>query len=174
MSDRRDLIAQRRAGNITGEKGLEESFGRNALEKMGWQDGKGVGKRSKGIAAPLKVKRLREDAGLGRDTEEGVTDAWIENVTGFSAVLSKLGSTFNKPKEEEEQKTEAVKPELKSVGVISQKRLRAKNLSSFSREDLAAIMGGTASGSGEAEKKRADEAPRETAFGGMFVKAKQL
>jgi hypothetical protein len=171
MSDRRDVIAQRRAGNIGGEKGLEESFGRNALEKMGWEDGKGVGKRSKGIAAPLKVKRLREDAGLGRDREEGVTDAWIENVTGFSAVLSKLGTAFNKPDDGEKAVEAEVMPELKSIGVISQKRLRAKNLRSFSREDLTAIMGGIPCET--VEKKKPEEGPQETAFGGMFVKAKQ-
>ncbi len=171
MTDRRDLIAQRRAGNIDGEKALQDSFGRSALEKMGWQDGSGVGKRE-GVTAPLKVKRLRQDAGLGRSNEEGVTDAWIENVTGFSDVLSKLGAAFNQPKVKEEGAKEAEKKkELKSVGVVSQKRLKAKNMRSFSRADLTAIMGGTPCGEPEVVKKEEPEV-QETAFGGMFVKAK--
>ena len=202
MSDRRDRndrIAQRRAGNIEGEKFGSGSFGQRALETMGWSEGRGVGVRE-GRTDPLKVKRLREGGGLGAGRDEVPSDAWIESVSGYEQVLSKLNKTFNEVVEEEEgegdndrsggseeekkkkkkkskKKSKKEKKDKKgetktetvvkqSVGVISQKRLRAKNMQSFSREDLAAIMGGTIT-----VVKEEVKVVEEPIFNGMFVKA---
>ncbi len=193
-------------------------FMQKALEMMGWNEGSGVGKTNTGVAEPLKVKRLKADAGLGRSDEAFVSDAWIENVTGFSAVLSKLNAQFAVIKKEEEagnldaessessssvEKTKDKKKKdkkkdkkkekkkskkkdkkkrekrekssapvdggsvVKSVGVISQKRLRAKNMHSFSHEDLQAIMG-------KAVDEKKEEKPvivAEEIYSGMFVRA---
>jgi hypothetical protein len=199
-SDRRDLIAQRRAGNIGGEKMLEQdSFGKKALELMGWEEGLGVGRSGKGVAEPLKVKRLKTDAGLGM-TDEIVSDAWIENVTGFSAVLTKLNATFAKKvvvEVEEEEKEEDSKKKKKKkkkkskkskkdsssskeaaedvvvrgAGVISQKRLRAKNMHSFSHEDLQAILGKSLDESKPVQQTTV--VVTEEIYSGMFVRAKK-
>jgi hypothetical protein len=199
VSDRRDRIAQRRAGNIGGERLLEQdSFGKKALSMMGWEEGSGVGKMNKGVSEPLKVKRLKTDAGLGM-TDEIVSDAWIENVTGFSEVLNKLNARFGKKEEEQvpveeggEKKSKKEKKKekkdkkkekkkkkrnedagespslsVKSVGVISHKRLRAKNIHSFSHEDLQAIMGKSV----EEKKPEQVAVAAEEIYSGMFVRA---
>jgi hypothetical protein len=191
-TDRRDRIAQRRAGNIGGEKFEQGSFGRKALEFMGWEEGNGVGRTNKGVVEPLKVKRLKADAGLGA-TDEIVSDAWIENVTGFSSVLAKLNAQFGKKEDDvmEVEKQEEEKDEkkskkkskkkkskkkskkkresspVKSVGVISHKRLKAKNMRSFSHEDLQAIMGKSL----EEKKPEPQAVVVEEIYSGMFVRA---
>ena len=184
-----------------------DSFGFRHLEAMGWQQGRGIGAKQQGTTAALSVKKLKADRGLQGRADERVSDAWIANVTGFAGVLAKLNARYAEPardataheqdageddkkskkkkkkRKKEKEKEEAAEPvpvrTIKTTSVVSQKRFRAKNMRSFSTEDLQAIMGGTKAvldhkkdnASGDDNNANAKEKEPETVYEGMFVKA---
>lgn len=90
----------------------------------------------------LQVKKRAEGKGLG-DGGERTSNRWVANVTGYAGVLAKLNAQYadTTPVVKQEPGVEA--PELFSqMGVMYEKRLRQKDLRTYSAEDLTAIMGG--------------------------------
>lgn len=51
-------------------------FARKQLEKYGWTDGKGLGKKEDGISEPLKPKLKRSITGVGYDPAKDFTEHW--------------------------------------------------------------------------------------------------
>ena len=46
-------------------KKVKSKFGEKIMQAMGWEDGKGLGKKMDGLNEPIQVTRREEGAGLG-------------------------------------------------------------------------------------------------------------
>lgn len=74
------------------------AFARKQLEKMGWTEGTGLGKKRDGITTHVKVKKREEKAGLGIEKvaseKRAAGEQWWKDSLG--ATLAKLGSKQKK------------------------------------------------------------------------------
>lgn len=69
-----------------------QSFAKRQLEKMGWTEGTGLGKRRDGLVEHVKIKQREDEMGLGREKAlaKEVADVWWkESVGGTLARLQK-------------------------------------------------------------------------------------
>jgi Pin2-interacting protein X1 len=70
------------------------------LEKMGWSEGEGLGKRGDGIKTHIKAKRREDQAGLGTEQhareKAAAADEWWKDSVGDT--LAKLSSKKGKKK----------------------------------------------------------------------------
>ncbi|KAG5898520.1 hypothetical protein JTB14_038473 [Gonioctena quinquepunctata] len=60
-------------------------FARKELEKYGWTEGKGLGKKENGISKPLKPKLKFDNSGVGHDVGEQFTNNWWEKLFNSAA-----------------------------------------------------------------------------------------
>lgn len=68
--ERKERKRQRATGNVEGERYMQnatQSFAYKSLQKMGWQEGAGLGAQNGGVKHALKVKKRKEGAGLGKE-----------------------------------------------------------------------------------------------------------
>jgi Pin2-interacting protein X1 len=88
---------------------VSSSFAKRHLEKMGWKEGTGLGKRRDGMVDHIKIKQREEEMGLGREKElaKAVGDVWWkDSVGGTLARLQsmKKGDKKKKKKDKSEKK----------------------------------------------------------------------
>ena len=83
-----------------------QSFAKRQLEKMGWSEGTGLGKRRDGRSEHVKIKQREDEVGLGREKEKAKEMAnqwWSDSVGGTLARLQqqkkKKGDKRGKKKE---------------------------------------------------------------------------
>lgn len=60
-------------------------FARKQLEKYGWSEGKGLGRKEDGISTAIKPKLKFDNAGVGHDASEQFTNNWWERVFNSAA-----------------------------------------------------------------------------------------
>ncbi|CAH1135856.1 unnamed protein product [Ceutorhynchus assimilis] len=60
-------------------------FAKKQLEKYGWSEGKGLGRKEDGISAPLKAQVKLDNLGVGYDVGEEFTNKWWERVYNSAA-----------------------------------------------------------------------------------------
>jgi hypothetical protein len=119
----------------------DTKFGVQSLKKLGWEEGKGLGIQQQGSSAPIKVKRLTDGKGLGSNKER-TSDRWVANVTGYASVLQKLNAQYAAPAEAPAAAESAAQADFSQMGVMYKKRLKHKDMRSYSSTDLTAILGG--------------------------------
>ncbi|KAJ1957501.1 hypothetical protein IWQ62_005072 [Dispira parvispora] len=76
----------------------KSNFGFRLLQKMGWKEGKGLGAKEDGITKHLGVAKKRDNLGVGAD--HNTAENWLENTTGYSALLERLNQTVSDTKSE--------------------------------------------------------------------------
>jgi Pin2-interacting protein X1 len=112
------------------------SFARKQLERMGWTEGTGLGKRRDGMATHIKVQRRSdEQGGLGKTqlSEAAMlvgTHDWWKN--SLEATLSQL-SALNNPSSSSKKKDKKKKKD---------KTKKEKKLKIYTDEELFAATGG--------------------------------
>lgn len=120
------------------------NFGVRMLEKLGWSEGKGLGKREDGMSAPILPKMKQDSEGFGYAGEKD--DHWTQHDQDFNQLLKSL----NGGPEEEEGMDEVDLAKMKSLEEKSKnsrarvhykKFTRGKDLSRASEKDLANIFG---------------------------------
>ncbi|KAL3942215.1 MAG: hypothetical protein SGBAC_003562 [Bacillariaceae sp.] len=98
--------------NEAASEGVTSKFARRHLEKLGWTEGTGLGKRRSGITTHIKVKkRADEQGGIGKsavDDNLKIGNEWWKDSTGD--VLAKLaGSKKTKSKKKDKKGKEKKK-----------------------------------------------------------------
>ncbi|CAJ1955137.1 unnamed protein product [Cylindrotheca closterium] len=92
--------------NESASEGVTSKFARRHLEKLGWTEGTGLGKRRSGITTHIKVqKRADEQGGLGKsvvDENLKIGSEWWKSSTGD--VLAKLASNKKKKSKKKDKK----------------------------------------------------------------------
>jgi len=92
--------------NEAASEGVTSKFARRHLEKLGWTEGTGLGKRRSGITTHIKVeKRADEKGGLGKSTVDEnlkIGSEWWKSSTGD--VLAKLSSKKKKKSKKKDKK----------------------------------------------------------------------
>lgn len=131
----------------------KDGFGFRMLQKMGWNEDKGLGKKEDGMIEALKTKKRDEALGLGVQQDSAGLAGWNRSVSSFNDVLMLLNANYKtasstsldeKCELVDENATLAKKSEkTKIVGVKPKykKFSSAKDLSSKSMQDMAAVLG---------------------------------
>ena len=71
--------------NFSKEK-VSSDFGEKIMKKMGWTEGEGLGKTSKGQTEPIQVRKRKENLGLGAEvTRSKWSDNWWEDLFNSTA-----------------------------------------------------------------------------------------
>lgn len=166
-------------------KNDKSKFGLRMLQKMGWTEGKGLGKNEDGVSEHVKVSKKSNNLGLGATRDQTGAAGWASTAVSFNGVLETLakayGTAHNSSDKKSKKKKKKSKKEKKrkrgeggnrstSDGSTSSgsdlesngsgtasanaqgahscpsraRRVRSKDVKSFSTEDLRAILGKSA------------------------------
>jgi len=136
-------------------------FGQKMLSKMGWSEGQGLGKNGQGNNLHLRaIRRTEETQGIGVKIDSTGSDGWEQTNTNFQSILNSLQQNHGtiipndndddkkkkkKSKKEKRKKRDLILAQNKVTAGHSKKWRNAKDLSTKSREDIAAIFGTTVS-----------------------------
>ena len=129
------------------------NVGSKLLQKMGWKEGEGVGKRNKSNTTSLRALKRQEGLGLGakKDSEGGNS----ESANHFASVLANLQAHHNptttttttttkdKPPKKKKSKTKKQKLTLPQNKVTAghARKMRQAKFGKKSAEDMACIFG---------------------------------
>ncbi|VDP58403.1 unnamed protein product [Schistosoma mattheei] len=113
------------------------NFGRKMLEKYGWSPGKGLGKNSNGIKAPIKASIQKGTRGLGMKSDFCLG---IRQINEYASLLRKLNNSHSSS-----DKTNAISECLPTSGRKGMKTLRSKDASKYDPQDLSIVLGHTQS-----------------------------
>lgn len=144
----------------------KSSFGQRMLLKMGWKEGKGLGKNEEGTNTNLRAVKREEGLGIGAKTDLFGDDGFSKTSKNFHGVLATLHAEHGAPvnavnngsdknnKKESSKKAKKNRKQKKSKEegtlTLSQTKVTAgharkmresKDLSKKSKEDMAAIFG---------------------------------
>jgi len=146
----------------------QSGFGYRLLTKMGWAEGNGLGKQKQGSLDVIAVSKRSDSLGLGAIRDQMGNHAWSETSSSYQTLLDQLRGKYStknnstealpndapadsetkaqksvvKKKEEEGTETKQTGERKIVTKVLSHhKVLKSKNVSLYSQEDLAAILG---------------------------------
>mmetsp|Transcript_37153 Transcript_37153/g.54656 ORF Transcript_37153/g.54656 Transcript_37153/m.54656 type:complete len:215 (+) Transcript_37153:87-731(+) len=137
----------------------KSAFGQRMLRKMGWTDGNGLGKEQQGAVTHLRgVRRSEEALGIGAETDLHGSSGWTESRNNFQSVLATLQATHavsnssdsssdssskksKKSKKKKREKNSLTLAQNKVAAGHAAKMRSAKDLSTKTNEDMAAIFG---------------------------------
>ncbi|XP_018651048.1 hypothetical protein Smp_010140.1 [Schistosoma mansoni] len=105
------------------------------LEKYGWAPGKGLGKNSNGIKAPIKASTQKGTRGLGMKSDFGLG---IRQIDEYASLLRKLNNSHNSS-----DKTNPISEYLPMSWRSGMKTLEAKDASKYGQQDLSIVLGHT-------------------------------
>lgn len=148
---------QPRAAPVYNDSG---NFGVRMLEKLGWSEGKGLGKREDGMSAPILPKMKQDAEGFGYAGEKD--DHWTQHDQDFNQLLKSLnGEEAPAVDEVDMAKMKSLEEKSKNsrARVHYKKFTRGKDLSRASEKDLANIFG----------KKTLEEVKNQTVAGDVAV-----
>ncbi|XP_058449930.1 G patch domain-containing protein 4 [Malaya genurostris] len=118
------------------------NFGVRMLEKLGWSEGKGLGKKEDGMAAPILPKLKQDSEGFGYAGEKD--NHWTQHDQDFNQLLKSLNGEDGTTEDQGELariKSLEEKSKNSRARVHYKKFTRGKDLSRASAKDLANIFG---------------------------------
>lgn len=75
-------------------KNDKSNFGLRMLQKMGWTEGKGLGKNEDGIAENVKVAKKSNNLGLGATLDSTGSAGWNSTAMNFNSLLEGLTKAY--------------------------------------------------------------------------------
>lgn len=108
----------------------KDKFGYKLLQKMGWEEGKGLGLNEDGSLHHLKVKIKKDQRGLGCVNDYDNT--WIKHADGFDSLLKSLKVDQGTVEKTEKKKSRKEKKERKEG-----KDKKSKRKEKSKREEVA-------------------------------------
>lgn len=143
----------------------KSAFGQRMLLKMGWSEGKGLGKHKQGTKNNLRAIRREDGLGIGAKTDTFGDDGFSQTSKNFHGVLASLHAEHGNKKQKRSKKEKKSKRKKSSESnnnsdsnsnsndnnlTLSQNKVTAgharkmresKDLTKKSKEDMAAIFG---------------------------------
>ncbi|XP_070566254.1 PIN2/TERF1-interacting telomerase inhibitor 1-like [Ptychodera flava] len=122
-----------------------DKFGQRMLQKMGWKPGRGLGANQHGRTEHVKIVKKDDNLGLGANHRS--EDNWLANQDDFNSLLAQLNQTYGNDTTEKKESSNADTTSLEEISKRSKKRVhykkftRGKDLSVYSKKDLACIIG---------------------------------
>lgn len=120
-------------------KNDSSKFGTKMLEKMGWKDGGGLGKKEQGRNDNIKLKANYSGKGLG--CESSYDDTWVAHHDDFANLLHTLNEKKDDGGEGDADKNDVVASEKSKKSRSRVRYRRFKELSEYSEEDKCAVFG---------------------------------
>eukprot|EP00038_Savillea_parva_P002030 m.109926 g.109926 ORF g.109926 m.109926 type:complete len:347 (+) comp10702_c0_seq2:78-1118(+) len=129
----------------------KSKYGHRMLEKMGWSDGNGLGKKGNGITSHIKVRTKNNALGVGASNRD-VDYAWLDTQDTFNSLLKDLneacgcadGSIPEGPPPDSVLKDSKKNRKRGARLAMFESRFRkGKDLSMMKADDLACILGGS-------------------------------
>lgn len=115
----------------------KSKFGYRMLQKMGWNEGKGLGVKEDGVTQHVRVKKKNTNTGIG--AEKSAAKLWEKPgqvAGGLNDVLARLSAVHT-------PNTVAKKERVAKKGRgYFERRAHGKNVSGYSDDALAEIFGG--------------------------------
>jgi Pin2-interacting protein X1 len=132
-------------------EGVTSKFARRQLEKLGWKEGEGLGKRRDGMSTHIKVKRRAdEQGGIGTLSSDSVVEQlqigndWWKHSVGDT--LAKLAAKAKSSKQKKKKKTSKSKKGEDEEDDSKRKRKKDKKDNSkkrlFTDDELFLATGG--------------------------------
>jgi len=118
----------------------KNKFGMKMMMKMGWSEGKGLGKNEDGRADYIKTQANTTKSGLGADLD--TSKNWLANSSDFNNVLAALNAKYSSNKQDASE-TQQQQPSKPKHLISATKRQKAKCVNNYKKEDIAAILGHT-------------------------------
>lgn len=118
-------------------------FGYRMLQKMGWEEGKGLGVKEDGVIEHIRVRRKHSSGGVGA---AGTSAAWevpSKVAAGLNDVLAALKSVETRPLES------GGREKVETRRGFYERRRAGKCVANYSKEDLREIFGGAECAVGE-------------------------
>ncbi|CAM9656214.1 unnamed protein product [Ectocarpus sp. 4 AP-2014] len=75
-------------------KNDKSKFGLKMMQKMGWTEGKGLGKNEDGVSEHVKVAKKSNNLGLGATHDSSGAAGWASAAVSFNGVLETLGKAY--------------------------------------------------------------------------------
>jgi Pin2-interacting protein X1 len=75
----------------------KSKFGYKMLQKMGWKEGKGLGKDEDGMDTHVHIKKRSEmesSLGIGAAIDKGGNIGWTKTSGGFDDILAQLNEQY--------------------------------------------------------------------------------
>ena len=149
-----------------GDKFWEEeknSFGARMMAKMGWSQGKGLGKAESGINSYLQTKKKSDNLGIGASMAQS-DEQYNASQSIYNDLLSRLnvGDGDGSPQPEEKATTNTatlLKQKMESRRLYS-RFAKAKDTSNYSAEAMREILGKKANSPTETSATGAAGEPR--------------
>ena len=138
----------------------QNKLGQKLLEMMGWSKGKGLGRDEQGDVEPVRLNYKCDTKGMGY---KGNDDGWLAHKEEFSAILSELNGTDSLPEDNEAIGVKSLESRSKgsrarvhyhkftrgiifimfssNAIVLNVLSLPGKDISNYSAQDLACILG---------------------------------
>jgi Pin2-interacting protein X1 len=94
------------------------------LMRMGWSEGKGLGKELQGAATHVTVSKKTDSAGLGAVKDDTGNLGWTEASATFDSVLSRLNARYGNDGEaaKKAEKKRRKKEKVRAGGLLQGKK----------------------------------------------------
>ena len=146
-------------------QGVEkESFAYKMMNRLGWEEGRGLGAKEQGITSHIRAKKKDDLTGVGRNEADKAKGDWTLNMSEYDRILTNLRTHHGEAEEpgattpttttssdggdgkrkEKRRKEKKSKKKLVRAQGRYKKRESAKTVRNYSATDLAAILGTSA------------------------------
>ncbi|MES1911833.1 MAG: hypothetical protein MHM6MM_004204 [Cercozoa sp. M6MM] len=134
-------------GSKHGESFWQEnsgSFGLKAMQRMGWQKGKGLGMKHQGIAKSMSLLQKRDQSGLGSKRSRKIADEHQVAATHvFGSILAKLNAASQGKQVKDEYSGLNAAESVAKFKTKRQlySRFKKRSTLQYSHEEMGAIFG---------------------------------